>query len=93
MLANALNRLTVLPSNSACVSLHLNERIMRQLYYARRKMASESGRQLDPPLSSVHTPRFEIGQAAARALLQALQSGRAAADERLPWTLIARGSS
>ena len=51
------------------------------------------GRQLDPPLSTVHTPRFEIGQAAARALLQALQSGQAAADERLPWTLIARGSS
>jgi LacI family gluconate utilization system Gnt-I transcriptional repressor len=51
------------------------------------------GRQLEPPLSSVHTPRFEIGQAAARALLHALQSGRAAADERLPWTLIPRGSS
>jgi LacI family gluconate utilization system Gnt-I transcriptional repressor len=51
------------------------------------------GRQLDPPLSSVHTPRFEIGQAAARALLQALKTGQNAADERLPWTLIARGSS
>ena len=51
------------------------------------------GRQLDPPLSTVHTPRFEIGQAAARALLLALQSGQNAADERLPWTLIARGSS
>jgi len=51
------------------------------------------GRQLDPPLSTVHTPRFEIGQAAARALLLALQTGQAAADERLPWTLIARGSS
>ena len=51
------------------------------------------GRQLDPALSTVHTPRFEIGQAAARALLQALRSGRSAADERLPWTLIARGSS
>ena len=51
------------------------------------------GRQLDPPLSTVHTPRFEIGQAAARALLLALQSGQAAADERLDWTLIARGSS
>ena len=51
------------------------------------------GRQLDPPLSTVHTPRFEIGQAAARALLLALKSGHPAADERLPWTLIARGSS
>jgi LacI family gluconate utilization system Gnt-I transcriptional repressor len=51
------------------------------------------GRQLDPPLSTVHTPRFEIGQAAARALLLALQSGRSAPDERLPWTLIDRGSA
>jgi len=51
------------------------------------------GRQLEPPLSTVHTPRIEIGQAAARALLQALQSGHGAADERLPWTLLARGSS
>ncbi len=51
------------------------------------------GRQLEPPLSTVHTPRFEIGQAAARALLRALQSGRSAPDERLPWTLLHRGSS
>jgi LacI family gluconate utilization system Gnt-I transcriptional repressor len=51
------------------------------------------GRQLDPPLSTVHTPRFEIGQAAARALLLALQSGRSAPDERLPWTVIDRGSA
>ncbi len=51
------------------------------------------GRQLEPPLSTVHTPRFEIGQAAARALLESLRSGHAAADARLPWTLLARGSS
>jgi LacI family gluconate utilization system Gnt-I transcriptional repressor len=51
------------------------------------------GCQLEPPLSTVHTPRFEIGQAAARALLQALQRGRSAPDERLPWTLLPRGSS
>ncbi len=51
------------------------------------------GRQLDPPLSTVRTPRFEIGQAAARALLLALQSGLSAADERLPWTLLGRGST
>ncbi len=51
------------------------------------------GRQLDPPLSTVHTPRFEIGQATARALLQSLHSGNPAADARLPWTLIERGSS
>ena len=51
------------------------------------------GRQLEPTLSTVHTPRFEIGEAAARALLQSLHSGSPAADERLPWTLIERGSS
>jgi len=51
------------------------------------------GSQLDPPLSTVHTPRFEIGQAAARALLLALQSGRSAPDERLAWTVIDRGSA
>lgn len=51
------------------------------------------GRELEPPLSTVHTPRFEIGQAAARALLASLDSGQAAADARLPWTLVARGSS
>jgi LacI family gluconate utilization system Gnt-I transcriptional repressor len=51
------------------------------------------GPQLDPPLSTVHTPRFEIGQAAARALLLALQTGRSAPDERLPWTVIDRGSA
>ncbi len=51
------------------------------------------GRQLDPALSTVHTPRFEIGQAAARALLLALQTGRNAPDERLAWTLIDRGST
>lgn len=51
------------------------------------------GRELDPPLSTVHTPRFEIGQAAARALLLALQRGRRTPDERLPWLLLRRGSS
>jgi LacI family transcriptional regulator, gluconate utilization system Gnt-I transcriptional repressor len=51
------------------------------------------GRQLAPPLSTVHTPRLEIGRAAAQALLQALRSGRSAADARLPWTLLTRGSS
>lgn len=51
------------------------------------------GRQLEPLLSTVHTPRFEIGQAAARALLASLHSGQAAADARLPWTLVTRGSS
>ena len=51
------------------------------------------GRQLEPALSTVHTPRFEIGQAAARALLLALQTGRSAPDQRLPWTVIDRGSA
>ncbi len=50
------------------------------------------GRQLEPALSTVQVPRREIGQAAAQALLAALE-GQAAADRRLPWALLARGSS
>jgi LacI family transcriptional regulator, gluconate utilization system Gnt-I transcriptional repressor len=53
------------------------------------------GRQLEPALSTVQVPRREIGQAAARALLAALDgnSGHAAADQRLPWTLLPRSST
>ena len=50
-------------------------------------------RQLTPALSTVHTPRVEIGRAAARALLQALSEGRTATGERLPWHLVERASS
>jgi LacI family gluconate utilization system Gnt-I transcriptional repressor len=50
------------------------------------------GRQLEPALSTVQVPRREIGQAAARALLAALD-GQAAADQRLPWALLPRSST
>jgi LacI family gluconate utilization system Gnt-I transcriptional repressor len=50
------------------------------------------GRQLDPALSTVQVPRREIGQAAARALLAALD-GQPAVDQRLPWTLLPRSST
>ncbi len=50
-------------------------------------------RQLDPPLSSVALPRYEIGVAAARALLDALSGQRAAAPQTLAWTLVAREST
>jgi len=51
------------------------------------------GRQLAPGLSTVHLPRLEIGQAAARALLVSLDSGAPAPDAHLPWTLVTRGTS
>jgi LacI family transcriptional regulator, gluconate utilization system Gnt-I transcriptional repressor len=51
------------------------------------------GRELAPTLSTVHTPRYEIGAAAAGALLQALRDGVRAPDVRLPWSLVARQSS
>lgn len=51
------------------------------------------GRQLAPGLSTVRLPRLEIGQAAARALLESLAGGTPAPDARLLWTLVARGSS
>jgi LacI family gluconate utilization system Gnt-I transcriptional repressor len=50
------------------------------------------GRQLEPALSTVQVPRREIGQAAARALLAALD-GQPAVDQRLPWTLLPRNST
>ncbi len=50
-------------------------------------------RQLDPPLSSVALPRYEIGVAAAQALLDALRGGRAAVKQSLPWRLVARAST
>lgn len=50
-------------------------------------------RQLDPPLSSVALPRYEIGVTAARALLDALAGQRPAVTHALPWTLLAREST
>ncbi len=50
-------------------------------------------RQLVPALSSVALPRYEIGVTAARALLEALRGGGAAASHMLPWSLAARSST
>jgi LacI family transcriptional regulator, gluconate utilization system Gnt-I transcriptional repressor len=50
-------------------------------------------RQLQPALSSVRLPRYEIGGRAAQALLAALSNGEPAASSELPWTLVARGST
>lgn len=51
------------------------------------------GRQLRPALSTVRPPRYEIGRAAADALLESLASGRPPASRELPWQLIERGST
>jgi LacI family gluconate utilization system Gnt-I transcriptional repressor len=50
-------------------------------------------RQLQPALSSVQLPRYEIGTVAARSVLQALADGEPAPSQALPWTLVARGST
>ena len=50
-------------------------------------------RQLEPALSTVHTPRVEIGRAAARALLRALGEGGNATGERLAWHLVERATA
>ena len=49
-------------------------------------------RQLDPPLSSVALPRYEIGVAAAQALLDA-RKGVAPPERALEWRLVARAST
>jgi LacI family gluconate utilization system Gnt-I transcriptional repressor len=50
-------------------------------------------RQLQPALSSVVLPRYEIGVTAARALLEALRGGGPAASHLLAWSIVARGST
>ena len=50
-------------------------------------------RQLSPALSSVQLPRREIGERAARSMLEALRDGKAAESVSLPWSLVVRGSS
>ncbi|MBL8342866.1 MAG: LacI family DNA-binding transcriptional regulator [Rubrivivax sp.] len=49
-------------------------------------------RQLDPALSSVTLPRYDIGVAAAQALLAA-RRGTPPAERALPWQLVARAST
>jgi LacI family transcriptional regulator, gluconate utilization system Gnt-I transcriptional repressor len=50
-------------------------------------------RQLEPALSSVHLPRYEIGLETARSLLNALRLAKLAVPMALPWGLVARGST
>jgi LacI family transcriptional regulator, gluconate utilization system Gnt-I transcriptional repressor len=50
-------------------------------------------RQMQPPLSTVGLPRYELGLAGAQTLLRALRDGEAAQGQQLPWTLLARGST
>jgi LacI family gluconate utilization system Gnt-I transcriptional repressor len=51
------------------------------------------GRQLTPALSTVRPPSYEIGRAAAQALVQAMANGGQAQGLALPWQLIARAST
>jgi LacI family gluconate utilization system Gnt-I transcriptional repressor len=50
-------------------------------------------RQLDPPLSSVALPRYDIGVCAARAVLDELAGSDAAAPQAMRWSLVARAST
>jgi DNA-binding LacI/PurR family transcriptional regulator len=50
-------------------------------------------RQLQPALSSVSLPRYEIGAEAAKSLLDALRDHQPAQAVSLPWTLVGRGST
>ena len=50
-------------------------------------------RQLQPALSTVSPPRYEIGVEAARALLNALGSGDPPAHRALKWQMLLRGST
>ena len=50
-------------------------------------------RQLQPALTTVRPPRYDIGREAARQLLAALGGGAPACHRSLPWELLPRGSS
>jgi LacI family gluconate utilization system Gnt-I transcriptional repressor len=51
------------------------------------------GRQLQPGLSTVSPPRYDVGRAAAKSLLGELREGMPMPHIALPWQLIARGST
>jgi DNA-binding LacI/PurR family transcriptional regulator len=48
---------------------------------------------LDPPLTTVRIPGYEMGRQAARSLLQAVESGRPAESSRFPVEVCLRGST
>ena len=50
-------------------------------------------RQLQPALTTVRPPRYDIGREAAQQLLAALGGGTPARHRSLPWELLPRGSS
>ncbi len=50
-------------------------------------------RQLEPAMSSVQLPRYDIGSETAKSLLDALRLGKPAAPVALPWALVVRGST
>lgn len=47
---------------------------------------------LDPPLTTIHQERYELGRSAARALLDALDHGAVLARVQVPWWLERRAS-
>ena len=51
------------------------------------------GRQIDPALTTIRPPRYEIGAATARMLLAALGDGVAPASQTLECELVVRGST
>lgn len=51
------------------------------------------GRQVDPPLTTIRPPRYEIGSATARLLLAAFDERSAPASLALPCELVVRGST
>ncbi|HET9822201.1 MAG TPA: substrate-binding domain-containing protein, partial [Burkholderiaceae bacterium] len=51
------------------------------------------GRQMEPALSTVRPPRYEIGHEAGRMLVQAMAARATPSDLALPWTLIERAST
>ena len=51
------------------------------------------GRQLQPALTTIRPPRYEIGRSAAALLLGALEQGAPLEARALPWELLTRGST
>lgn len=51
------------------------------------------GRQLQPALTTIRPPRYEIGRSAAALLLAALEHGAPLTAQSLPWELLAREST